>query len=168
MAGEVLELPWNNQNKILLNGYARMKVEFPVEKCVFVGKLIPINGRKEWVLLRFEDLPLMCYGPWLRNESNLKSCFDGKNYEKRDQKRNLPAEKIGEGSTGVKYQPREEEGKPRGNNRDVEQALIQQEALVGNKDKEDSIMKEAFMAIKEVGGICKEAFMAIKAMVVWK
>ena len=58
----MVELPWSNPNKIFLNGFARMKIRFLANKSVFAGKFIPINGKKEWVYLRFEDLPLLCYG----------------------------------------------------------------------------------------------------------
>ena len=60
--GEIVEIPWSNPGMIFLNGYARAKIKFLVDKPVFIGKFIPFNGKREWIYIRFEDLPLICYG----------------------------------------------------------------------------------------------------------
>ena len=36
LAGEVVVVPWSNVNRILLNGYARLKIKFPVDQPVYL------------------------------------------------------------------------------------------------------------------------------------
>uniref|UniRef100_A0A803QJV0 Reverse transcriptase n=1 Tax=Cannabis sativa TaxID=3483 RepID=A0A803QJV0_CANSA len=62
MAGEVEDFKWSRDKRMFLNGYARMRIGFPLQKSVFVGRFIPSDGRQHWVQFKFERLPMLCFG----------------------------------------------------------------------------------------------------------
>ncbi|KAF4370013.1 hypothetical protein F8388_015809 [Cannabis sativa] len=66
MAGEVAELRWGDESRMFLHGYVRMKIGFPINKSIFVGRFIPNGGKQHWIQLMFEHLPLLCFqcGVW--------------------------------------------------------------------------------------------------------
>ncbi|KAF4396215.1 hypothetical protein G4B88_020852 [Cannabis sativa] len=66
MAGEVAELRWGDESRMFLQGYVRMKIGFPINKSIFVGRFIPNSGKQHWIQFKFEHLPLLCFqcGAW--------------------------------------------------------------------------------------------------------
>ncbi|KAF4387869.1 hypothetical protein F8388_005486 [Cannabis sativa] len=72
MAGEVRDILWNNPQQVLLNGYVRVKIDFPIERAVFVGRYIPVDGGKRWIQFKFDRLPLLCFncGIWGHDQAN--------------------------------------------------------------------------------------------------
>lgn len=89
LAGEILDLRWKDGARNLLHNYARVRIKFPINKSIFVGKYILVEGKKEWVQFKFERLPLLCFkcGIWGhdRSECNEPSVkvenIDGKLYD---------------------------------------------------------------------------------------
>ncbi|KAF4386209.1 hypothetical protein F8388_016461 [Cannabis sativa] len=105
LAGKVEDIVWNNPQQIFLNGYVRVKIGFPIQREVFVGRYIPVDGEKRWVQFKFDKLPLICfkcgfwghdqlnctkevvmemnlqgtpvqkYGQWLKEEDPIPNCF---------------------------------------------------------------------------------------------
>ncbi|KAF4397093.1 hypothetical protein G4B88_008939 [Cannabis sativa] len=66
MAGDIQEIRWINESRMFLNGFVRMKIGFPLNQSIFVGRYIPCGGRKYWIQLKFERLPTLCFacGVW--------------------------------------------------------------------------------------------------------
>uniref|UniRef100_A0A803QE56 CCHC-type domain-containing protein n=1 Tax=Cannabis sativa TaxID=3483 RepID=A0A803QE56_CANSA len=66
MAGEVTEIRWSNTQQVMLNGYVRVRIGFPIGRSIFVGRFIPSEGNKTWIQIKFERLPILCYkcGIW--------------------------------------------------------------------------------------------------------
>ncbi|KAF4384152.1 hypothetical protein F8388_001390 [Cannabis sativa] len=66
MAGVIEELKWHNDRRMFLNGYVRMRIGFPLNKSLFVGRFIPSDGKRYWIQLKFERLSMLCYncGRW--------------------------------------------------------------------------------------------------------
>uniref|UniRef100_A0A803PYI0 Reverse transcriptase domain-containing protein n=1 Tax=Cannabis sativa TaxID=3483 RepID=A0A803PYI0_CANSA len=76
MAGEVAEIRWGDENRMFLLGYVRMKIGFPVNKRLFVGRFIPNGGQHYWVQFKFEHLPLLCFQwAWLRDDDPCPNGF---------------------------------------------------------------------------------------------
>ncbi|KAF4383478.1 hypothetical protein G4B88_000178 [Cannabis sativa] len=71
MAGKVEDIVWNNPQQIFLNGYVRVKIGFSIQREVFVGRYIPVDGGKRWVQFKFDKLPLLCFkcGFWGHDQS---------------------------------------------------------------------------------------------------
>uniref|UniRef100_A0A803PWX1 Reverse transcriptase domain-containing protein n=1 Tax=Cannabis sativa TaxID=3483 RepID=A0A803PWX1_CANSA len=72
LAGKVEDIVWNNPQQIFLNGYVRVKIGFPIQREVFVGRYIPVDGDKRWVQFKFDKLPLICFkcGFWGHDQLN--------------------------------------------------------------------------------------------------
>ncbi|KAF4392969.1 hypothetical protein G4B88_011964 [Cannabis sativa] len=62
MAGEIEEFKWHNDRRMFLNGYVRMRIGFPLNRNLFVGRFIPSEGKQHWVQIKFERLSMLCYG----------------------------------------------------------------------------------------------------------
>uniref|UniRef100_A0A803Q5C9 Uncharacterized protein n=1 Tax=Cannabis sativa TaxID=3483 RepID=A0A803Q5C9_CANSA len=74
MARKIMDLPWNNNDQIVLNGYARVKIKFHMDQKIFSCRFITINGRKEWIQFQSEEILLLCYrcGRWGHDEKESK------------------------------------------------------------------------------------------------
>ncbi|KAF4396903.1 hypothetical protein F8388_004871 [Cannabis sativa] len=72
LAGEVQDILWNNPQQIFLNGYVRARIGFSIMDEVFVGRFIPVDGGKQWVQIKFDKLPLLCFncGFWGHDQTN--------------------------------------------------------------------------------------------------
>ncbi|KAF4391041.1 hypothetical protein F8388_024873 [Cannabis sativa] len=72
MAGEIRDILWNNPQQVLLNGYVRVKIDFSIDREVFVGRYIPVDGGKRWIQFKFDRLPLLCFncGIWGHDQAN--------------------------------------------------------------------------------------------------
>ncbi|KAF4347206.1 hypothetical protein G4B88_021527 [Cannabis sativa] len=105
MAGVIEELKWHNDRRMFLNGYVRMRIGFPLNKSLFVGRFVPSDGKCYWIQLKFERLSMLCYncgrwghekkdcekpmlmeknedeqlvpkyGPWLKEDDPTPNCF---------------------------------------------------------------------------------------------
>uniref|UniRef100_A0A803P0D7 CCHC-type domain-containing protein n=1 Tax=Cannabis sativa TaxID=3483 RepID=A0A803P0D7_CANSA len=66
MAGEVTDIRWSTTQQVMLNGYVRVRIGFPIGRSIFVGRFIPAGGNKTWIQIKFERLPILCYkcGIW--------------------------------------------------------------------------------------------------------
>ncbi|KAF4368452.1 hypothetical protein G4B88_028313 [Cannabis sativa] len=105
MAGEIEDFKWQNDRGMFLNGYVRMRIGFPLNKSLFVGRFLPSDGKRFWIQFRFERLSMLCYGcgrwghekkdcdkqvvmekdeheqlvpkygPWLKEDDPIPNCF---------------------------------------------------------------------------------------------
>uniref|UniRef100_A0A803QEB6 CCHC-type domain-containing protein n=1 Tax=Cannabis sativa TaxID=3483 RepID=A0A803QEB6_CANSA len=83
MAGEVVEIRWGDENRMFSNGYVRMRIGFPLNTSIFVGRFIPCGGKKHWIHFKFEHLPMLCFncGIWGHEQ---KDCAGGMRRETDD------------------------------------------------------------------------------------
>ncbi|KAF4360099.1 hypothetical protein F8388_015968 [Cannabis sativa] len=105
MAGEIEDFKWQNDRRMFLNGYVRMRIGFLLNKSLFVGRFLPSDGKRFWIQFKFERLSMLCYGcgrwghekedcdkqvvmekdenellvrkygPWLKEDDPIPNCF---------------------------------------------------------------------------------------------
>ncbi|KAF4354333.1 hypothetical protein F8388_022995 [Cannabis sativa] len=68
--------PLGRENRMFLNGYVRMRIGFPLNASIFVGRFIPCGGKKHWIQFKFEHLPMLYFncGIWGHEQ---KDCTSG-------------------------------------------------------------------------------------------
>ncbi|KAF4379837.1 hypothetical protein F8388_012679 [Cannabis sativa] len=74
MAGEIEDFKWQNDRRMFLNGYVRMRIGFPLNKSLFVGRFQPSDGKRFWIQFKFERLSLLCYGCGRWGQEKKKDC----------------------------------------------------------------------------------------------
>ncbi|KAF4392031.1 hypothetical protein F8388_004360 [Cannabis sativa] len=91
LAGDVMEIKWSNPQQAFMNGYVRVKIGFPLHKSAFVGRFVLAGGTKNWVQIKFERMPMLCFqcGCW--------------GHEQSDCKEEPAMEDIGDGQKVLKY-----------------------------------------------------------------
>ncbi|KAF4394976.1 hypothetical protein F8388_017704 [Cannabis sativa] len=92
MAGEIEDFKWQNDRGMFLNGYVRMRIGFPLNKSLFVGRFLPSDGKRFWIQFRWGHEKKDCdkqvvmekdeheqlvpkYGPWLKEDDPIPNCF---------------------------------------------------------------------------------------------
>ncbi|KAF4376309.1 hypothetical protein F8388_026109 [Cannabis sativa] len=74
MAGEIEDFKWQNDRRMFLNGYVRMRIGFSLNKSLFVGRFQPSDGKRFWIQFKFERLSMLCYGCGRWGHEKKKNC----------------------------------------------------------------------------------------------
>ncbi|KAK1361721.1 hypothetical protein POM88_046195 [Heracleum sosnowskyi] len=110
LAGEILDVKWKDNNQSFLKRVGIARILYPLDKSIFVGKYIPVEGKKYWVQFKFDKLSFLCYkcgiwghdwktcesewvkvesldgkvvnkyGMWLKGDSKFENCFDQRGF----------------------------------------------------------------------------------------